>query len=175
MPCRKLKVINKDDVVGAGTPHRNFNGRVHSACLSLVTQQMKGRSRDGSHLPKVTQKTVAATDGFCHAPPPHPLGPLQSAALRAGARLSPPPPPPPAAVCLSSDLSGCLLSLGRCAGRGRAFVAPHARSGLTAAPAPSPARAREPWGQRRRGRTSARRPLGWFSALLQAARASSPR
>lgn len=53
---------------------------------SLLAQLMKGRPRDGSHLPKVT---VAAADGFCHAPPPHPLGPLQSAALRAGARPSP--------------------------------------------------------------------------------------
>lgn len=87
-PAGNLRSSTKTMLFGAGTPHRHFNGQEHSAA-SLLTQLMKGGPRDSSHLPKVTQKTVTATDGFCHAPPPHGLGPLQSAALRAGARPSP--------------------------------------------------------------------------------------
>lgn len=151
-------------------PHTGILMDKSTLPASLVTQLMKGEAQRWQSLAQGHTEDCSCDRWFLSRTPSPPAraAPIRSSAC-GGA------PIPPAAVCPSSDLSGCLLSLGRCAGRDRAFVAPHDRSGLTAAPAPSPARAREPWGQRRRGRTSARRPLGWLSALLQAARASSPR
>lgn len=138
---------------------------VHVACLSLPNWGKEGPERAG-YLPKVTQETVArglrTSEGFRLGPPPPSsrarAPPIRSSAC-GGARI---PPGCPSVSRLSGWLRGRsrapLPSPGRCAGRGRAFVAPgaraprptpHARSRQTAAPAPEPAPPQPVRGSRR--------------------------
>ena len=149
---------------------------VHVACLSLPNWGKEGPERAG-YLPKVTQETVArglrTSEGFRLGPPPSSRArapPICSSAC-GGARI--PPAVRPSASRLSGWLRGRspapLPSPGRCAGRGRAFVAPGARAPTPHAPRPQPtdgsacararappAGAREPPGQSRGGRPAAR-------------------
>lgn len=117
---------------------------------SLLAQLMKKRPGEGSHLPKVTQETVAAADGFCHAPPSPPAlaAPIRISAC-GGARI-PPPPSVRHRICLG--VSPARRALSRESGRSQRPT-PAATSRQRLRP-PQPVRGSR-GGQRRSGRTSA--------------------